>query len=630
MSSSRKLCRLLVIAAATLAPTTLTAQASPESPHGELSGSCSDCHSTVGWSPLLSPLKFDHELSTGFDLAAGHGDVSCMSCHLDFEFSKVASACADCHLDPHLGELGFACEACHTPSSWDARLDFAAWHDETLFPLSGAHRATDCAACHNEDPPFEFQLTPTECFGCHVDDYQNADINHVILGFSTNCEKCHGVEGWSPAIFGGSGFDHETFYPLRGAHAPLDCSACHADGFAGTPTDCYACHADDYNSTTDPDHQASGFSTMCEDCHGTAAWEGAVLDHTFFPLRDGHGGLDCEDCHSDGFDNTSSQCVSCHRSDYDNTSDPDHAASGISTMCEDCHNIVEWEGATIDHTFFALRDGHGGLDCEDCHSDGFDNTSSECVSCHRFDYDNTSDPDHAASGISTMCEDCHNIVEWEGATVDHTFFALRDGHGGLDCEDCHSDGFDNTSSECVSCHRSDYDNTSDPNHAESGFPTTCQDCHNIVDWEDANFDHDSFPLRGGHGGLDCEDCHSDGFDNTSTECVSCHRSDYDNTNDPDHRAAGFPTSCEDCHNINDWEDADFNHDGMYFPIDSGNHRDEWDTCADCHVVPSDFSVFECINCHEHSRSETDDDHDDVSGYVYESRACLECHPDGDD
>ncbi len=83
-----------------------------ENPHGELSISCSECHSTEGWTPLLSPLVFDHS-GTGFPLDAGHRRVECASCHAVLEFNRVASACADCHLDPHLGELGFECASCH-------------------------------------------------------------------------------------------------------------------------------------------------------------------------------------------------------------------------------------------------------------------------------------------------------------------------------------------------------------------------------------------------------------------------------------------------------------------------------------------------------------------------------------
>jgi hypothetical protein len=112
--------------------------------------------------------------------------------------------------------------------------------------------------------------------------------------------------------------------------------------------------------------------------------------------------------------------------------------------------------------------------------------------------------------------------------------------------------------------------------------------------------------------------------------VSCHESDYQNTTDPNHAAANFPLTCEVCHSTTAWEPANWNHDQLYFPIYSGKHRNEWNTCADCHVDQTNFAVFECIFCHEHRQSKMDDEHDGVSGYVYQSTACYNCHPNGED
>ncbi len=186
-----------------------------ENPHGELSISCGECHTTEGWTPLAAAPGFDHA-ETGFPLEAGHRKVQCASCHAVLEFAKVGSACADCHLDVHLGELGFACGDCHETTGWDPRARFSELHDAT-FPLTGAHRSADCAACHAEDPPFEFQLTPTDCFLCHVEDYRGAELDHVALGFPTTCENCHSTDAFSPATV--DVVDHDAFFPLRGAHA---------------------------------------------------------------------------------------------------------------------------------------------------------------------------------------------------------------------------------------------------------------------------------------------------------------------------------------------------------------------------------------------------------------------------
>ncbi|MCB0751983.1 MAG: hypothetical protein KDC52_10955, partial [Ignavibacteriae bacterium] len=87
--------------------------------------------------------------------------------------------------------------------------------------------------------------------------------------------------------------------------------------------------------------------------------------------------------------------------------------------------------------------------------------------------------------------------------------------------------------------------------------------------------------------------------------------------------------CEDCHNTSDWNDATFDHDGQYFPIYSGKHKEAWNSCSDCHTNPSSYSVFSCIDCHEHNnKTKVDDKHRGESGYSYTSAACYDCHPQG--
>ena len=92
---------------ATAQPTVPPPQASPQpgsrSPHGELAGDCSTCHTPAGWSPLRKPLPFDHR-GTGFPLDAAHAQASCRDCHKQMVFSQVGTACADCHRDAHEGE----------------------------------------------------------------------------------------------------------------------------------------------------------------------------------------------------------------------------------------------------------------------------------------------------------------------------------------------------------------------------------------------------------------------------------------------------------------------------------------------------------------------------------------------
>lgn len=530
-------------------------------PHGDrFDLDCAQCHTVDDWRPLRGTLEFEH-LSTGFPLDGAHIDAGCQDCHESLEFSQIGTTCGDCHADPHLGELGFDCQTCHDSTTWESRRAVFDVHSATLFPLLAAHAALECEACHGGQQARQFATTPTDCYSCHLTDFTSTtDPDHVAAGFSTECETCHSpvAARWDEAVF-----QHPPTFVLSGAHARADCESCHSQGFVGTPTDCASCHLGDYQSTTDPDHAAAGFPLECETCHDTGAWAPALFDHnlTGFPLRGQHRVLDCETCHTNGFTGTPTDCFSCHRDDYRSANDPDH--SGFPTACESCHGESGWEGAVFDHsaTGFLLRGAHQPLDCEACHSQGFAGTPTDCFSCHRSDYQSTRDPDHVAAGFPTTCETCHGETTWDGAVFDHNRTA--------------------------------------------------------------------FPLRNSHADVDCESCHADGFAGTPTDCFSCHATEYNQTRDPDHQAARFPTTCESCHRPTRWEDSDWDH-LQFFPIFSGEHRGEWDTCADCHVAPGNFAIFECIFCHEHRQSEMDDEHDDVSGYRWESRACLDCHPDGDE
>jgi hypothetical protein len=153
-------------------------------------------------------------------------------------------------------------------------------------------------------------------------------------------------------------------------------------------------------------------------------------------------------------------------------------------------------------------------------------------------------------------------------------------------------------------------------------------CHQFTDatWDQGVFDHATFPLAGVHSTRPCGDCHLGGvYAGTPRTCVGCHLDDYNSAQDPNHIAAGFPTTCETCHRFTDtsWDQGTFNH--TWFPITSGAH-DNVD-CAECHTTPGVYTLFSCTTgCHD--RSETDDDHDEVSGYIYDSVACYSCHPQG--
>ncbi len=538
-------------------------------PHGEgFDMDCALCHGTESWRVDPANIKFDHN-ATGFPLVGAHSKQLCGSCHQSLVFQQIGTACADCHQDVHKGELGIRCQDCHTPVNWENRLQVFEQHQQTDFPLLGRHALIDCGSCHRQEQGREFTGLSVECKSCHLTDYMSTlNPAHIKAGLDLNCQACHlpNALSWKNAVY-----QHPEIFRLDGAHATLECIDCHSQQYTGLPQDCFACHDDDYNRATEPNHLVFGFPTVCEQCHQSDSWQATSFDHL--------------------------------------------SVSG-----------------------FALEGAHSGILCTDCHvNNQLTGLPRDCYGCHATDFQTVKDPDHVAGGFSEDCLTCHSLQTWSPADFDHdqTDFPLTGAHVSTACQDCHVNGYapGQTLSECVSCHQSDYDGTTSPNHSEAGIQVTCQDCHNTSGWTPAEFDHSqtAFALTGAHVSVPCQECHVNGYSagQTLSECVSCHQSDYDNTSDPDHQAAQFPVTCQDCHSTSAWKPADWDHDGQYFPIYSGKHQNEWDVCADCHVNSSDYTQFECINCHEHS-NQTDlaDEHKEVANYEFNSAACYDCHPRG--
>ena len=233
--------------------------------------------------------------------------------------------------------------------------------------------------------------------------------------------------------------------------------------------------------------------------------------------------------------------------------------------------------------------------------------------------------------MSLRCEACHISVSWDKVRYDHskTKFRLEDRHREIDCKSCHNiEDFAMVSSDCSTCHE-------DVHQAKMG--NDCQRCHDSKGWEifDAEEIHANtrFPLMGKHALVDCASCHQNqgqgDFSLLTTDCISCHQSDYLSTENPNHVTNSFATTCQDCHEMNDWQPAFLANHDVFFPIFSGNHEGAWNDCKTCHENAATFSDFTCLACHEHLQTEMDQEHRGLPGYAYESTACLSCHPTGD-
>jgi hypothetical protein len=383
------------------------------------------------------------------------------------------------------------------------------------------------------------------------------------------------------------------------------------------------------------------FTVSCTDCHNTEGWKIDLKTLSFnhnstkFPLIGQHQSVNCKLCHTSlVFSKAGKECISCHTDMHNQTVGPD---------CARCHTPNSWiiNNITEIHqrSRFPLVGPHVTADCYDCHINAsasllnFGPLGVECIDCHQANYASTTAPNHAQAGYSTNCTDCHsmNSFTW-GAKIDHSFFPLQLGHA-IDCKQCHTTGtFTKLPAECISCHQANYNATTNPNHASLQFPTACDQCHSLnPGWQPASFNHGTFPLTLGHSNVDCSSCHPNGsYTNTSSECVSCHQANYNATTNPNHINLQFSTDCNNCHNTNPgWKPAEYReHDTKSFPIYSGKHNGTWSNCSECHTNPSNYAQFTCIDCHDHNQADMSSKHQQVSGYVYNSIACFECHPTG--
>ncbi len=243
------------------------------SPHQNLDLSCDLCHTEQSWTPLRSPLLFQHE-QTGFPLENAHEGLRCNACHDIQDFSRAESRCGSCHTDPHESAFGFQCERCHETTGWQVR-DLQKVHQFTTFSFVGPHAQLDCEACHRTDAPQDFTFLMTQCISCHQNAYEaTTDPAHADLGFPYQCELCHTMFAWKPAGFR----QHDSqFFPIySGSHAGTwaTCADCHPNSSNYTEFTCLTCH--DEASTNAKHGEVSGYvydSQACYQCHPTGSEE---------------------------------------------------------------------------------------------------------------------------------------------------------------------------------------------------------------------------------------------------------------------------------------------------------------------------------------------------------------------
>lgn len=139
---------------------------------------CENCHTLVGWVPTDYDFRRHNEEST-YTLTGGHVTTPCASCHEDarpgygWRYHFPNQECEVCHAsdDAHQGQLeAKTCDVCHTTEAWwMASVD----HNDTRYPLDGAHEDVPCASCHmtertpTGEPFVRYRPVGMECTDCH-------------------------------------------------------------------------------------------------------------------------------------------------------------------------------------------------------------------------------------------------------------------------------------------------------------------------------------------------------------------------------------------------------------------------------------------------------------------------------
>jgi hypothetical protein len=273
--------------------------------------------------------------------------------------------------------------------------------------------------------------------------------------------------------------------------------------------------------------------------------------------------------------------------------------------CTLCHLEGSWNEMRADFSFdhakqagSALSGAHAKAKCLRCHNDRgpvqlF--AQQGCAGCHE---------DVHRKSLGSQCTSCHGEDTWilsdEVAMHNRTRFPLVGAHAAAQCWTCHPGGevgnWSRVDVECTTCHAGEAASAASPNHVANGWTAACDRCHIPTTWSGAGFNHFAFALTGAHAAADCAACHvGDVFTGLPTDCAGCHTDDYQQAIDPDHGLAGFPLTCELCHDTSGWDGALFSHAS----IASGCivcHQADYDGAGDPNHLAKNFSTS-CEECH---------------------------------
>lgn len=556
---------------------------------------CAQCHGEVGADlPMSASCSSCHEpISESIEQRRGlHGTLD----------PELADDCARCHGEHRGADFALVSETSFVRAGFTSMEAYD--HSGLGFGLDGAHAALRCERCHDQAmvavlpvQASRFLGLEPRCASCHEDPHAEA--------YGDDCAACHGQSNPFPEM---DGFEHQTFCPLVGAHAEVDCQACHEVGsessvaalvqrpaeLSGDERDCASCHVSPHDEAFLAGIVADGVDVgmSCATCHAAdhPGFQGDLGGSmrelhaaTAFALDGPHAELDCAECHP-GFGRR-------------------EALRGVTRRAGEPMPSVDLA------PFLADFPGRQPDVCVDCHGDP-----------HRAQFD---DGPFAASS----CLDCHERHAFAPSTFDtgqHALasFTLEGAHAGVECARCHqSTGadapadraalrFDAAPSACAECHESPHaasylEGVADSLQFSSGA-MTCAVCHDAVhegfaglhgELSTSLHDLTGFELTAPHAELTCAECHVDfgeskfagsagadafaeSFPGRSAEsCDVCHADPHEGQFDPGPFGAAGCLACHDAESFQPSAFGEAQHAFTRFPLE-GAHRAV--SCLACH------------------------------------------------
>ena len=360
-----------------------------------------------------------------------------------------------------------------------------------------------------------------------------------------------------PSFSTTAGFNHTSVFTLAGLHATQACTACHKNNvYKGTPRDCVGCHRTDYDRTTNPNHAAAGFATTCDSCHKASdtAWR-ANVSHATFALVGTHATQACAACHKNSvYKGTPRDCVGCHRTNYDRTTNPNHAAAGFPTTCESCHQptAASWSSVLQPRRLLPAgrRARHAGLQRVPQEQ----RLQGHAARLRRLPPRRLRQDDQPEPRGGRLPDDVRLVppghATRRGVRRSTTPASSRWSAGTRRRPAPPATRTTSTRARRATASAATARTTTGRRTRTTRRPASRPRASRATSRRRrrgrTTFNHSSiFPLVGVHATQACAACHKNNvYKGTPRDCVGCHRADYEQTTNPNHAAAGFPTTCE--------------------------------------------------------------------------------------